>query len=127
MYDAPMTQPVILIFGRDSTLLETRGWLLERTGALILSATSLLETEGIAAQYNISVLVICHSVSQDDCEHLLTAMNRIQPKVKKLLMTANTSLGPLGQEEQTLSAFAGPAALLDRVHAMLPSDSAEAR
>jgi DNA-binding NtrC family response regulator len=122
-----MDQPVILIFGRDSTLLETRGWILERTGALILSAASLLETEQIAAQYSISLLVICHSVSQEDCEHLLTAINQIQPNVKKLLMTANTSLGPLGQEERTLSAFAGPAALLDTVQTLLPVNSAEAR
>jgi hypothetical protein len=46
----PMDQPVIVIFGRDSTLLETRGWLLERTGARILTVTRLSETEEIAAQ-----------------------------------------------------------------------------
>ena len=114
-----MNPAVILIFGRDSTLLETRGWLLGRTGALILSATSLIETEKIAAGHKISLLVICHSVSQEDCEQLLSVVDRLQPGVRKLLMTANTSLGPLGQKERTLSAFAGPEALLETVGTLL--------
>jgi DNA-binding NtrC family response regulator len=114
-----MNQPVILIFGRDSTLLETRGWLLERTGALVLTATSLTETKEIAAKHSISLLVICHSVSPEDCEQLLLAIEQLQPNVKKLLMTANTSLSPLGQGERTLSAFEGPAALLGTVRALL--------
>ena len=122
MNDGPMKQPVILIFGRDSTLLETRGWILERTGALIFSATSLPETEKIAAEHSISLLVICHSVSPEDCEQLLLAMDQLQPNVKKLLMTANTPLSPLGQGERTVSAFEGPAALLGTVEDLLRAD-----
>ena len=122
-----MDTSVILIFGRDTTLLETRAWLLKRTGSPVLSATSLSEVEVISATRRISLLVICHSVSPEDCQSLLAALNQIQPDVKKLLMTANTALPPLGQVERTQSAFDGPAALLATVQGMLPVDSHASR
>ena len=110
MNDRRMDHPVILIFGRDPTLLETRGWLLKRTGALVLSATGLAEVEQIAAIRPISLLVVCHSVPPVDCQNLLLALNELQPHVKRLLMTANTALPPSGQIERTQSAFDGPEA-----------------
>jgi DNA-binding NtrC family response regulator len=116
-----MDYPIILIFGRDPRLLETRAWLLIRTGAVVLSATSLTEVEKTVAIRKISLLVICHSVAPEDCETVLAAVNELQPCMKKLLMTADTPLLSLGQAERTQSAFEGPAALLQTVQTMLQS------
>ena len=124
-----MDQPSILVFGRDPSLLETRAWILEKTGAIVLSATSLSQVEKIAASRNIRLLVICHSVSPADCEELLAFVNSERPETEKLLMTANTPVCPLGQKERTVSAFSGPSVLLEAATAMLQtrSSSTESR
>ena len=112
--------PSILVYGRDHRLLETRGWILERAGYRVLTALTLAEVERIAASESIGLLLLCHSLSVEDCEKALIAVSTIHPEVKRLLMTANTPLCPVGQNDWVLSAFDGPQALAAAVHDLVP-------
>lgn len=121
-YDMPAL-PSILVYGRDASLLDTRSWVLERAGYRVLTALSLVEAERIAAVEPISLFLLCHSLSVEDCENALTAASTIQPEMKRLLMTANTPLPSLDPNDRVISAFDGPKKLVAAVHGLVPKST----
>ena len=112
--------PSILIYGRDPSLLDTRRWVLEKAGYRVFSAQTLAEAERLAATEPISLFVLCHSLTPQDCQDALAAAGKIQPKMRRLLITANTPVCNQGHEDRLLSAFDGPQALIAAVHDLLP-------
>ena len=113
--------PTILVYGRDHRLLETRGWVLEQAGYRVLTALTLAEVERIAASESIDLLLLCHSLSVEDSEKALIAVSATHPEMKRLLMTANTPLCPIGENDRVLSAFDGPKALAAAVYELVPT------
>ncbi len=59
--------PSILIYGLDPTLLQTRGWVLERSGSLILRATQLVQFDRIPKQPPVRLLIIFNSLDRQSC------------------------------------------------------------
>ena len=118
-YDMPAL-PSILVYGTDAVLLDTRRWVLEKAGYRVLTAQTLLEAERIAAVEPISIFLLCHSLPTEDCQKAVAAANTIRPEMKLLLMTANTPPCSQGHDEQVLSAFDGPQALIAAVQELLP-------
>ncbi len=112
--------PSILVYGRDHRLLETRSWVLEQAGYRVLTALTLTEAERIAEIESVGLLLLCHSLSVEDYVNALTAVSTIHPEMKRLLMTANTPLCPLGPDDRVLSAFDGPGALVAAVQELVP-------
>ena len=109
----------ILVYGCDLTLLETRSWLLERAGFEVLQAKELSEAKQIVSTQSIHLLLLCHSLSVEDCQSILEAADTLQPTMKRLVMTANRELCSRGEAEPQLSAFAGSRALLIAVEEIL--------
>ncbi len=62
-----LTQPHILIFGHDLSLLETRGWMLAKAGFSVERAASLPELERLLPKYRPELIVLCHSLSAEEC------------------------------------------------------------
>ena len=114
------TQPSILIYGRDPNLLETRRWVLENAGYRVFIAHSLMEAEHISTTESINLLVLCHSLTVVDCQDALAAVDKIEPDMRRLLITANTPLCPHGHQDRVLSAFDGSRGLLAAVHELAP-------
>jgi DNA-binding NtrC family response regulator len=115
-----MALPSILIYGRDPSLLDTRRWVLERAGYRVLTAQNLAETEHSVATEPISLFLLCHSLSPQDCEVAFARADKIQPEMKRLLITANTPVCAHRDQDRLLSAFDGPKALVATVHEMAP-------
>ncbi len=109
-------KPVILVFGRDADLLQTRRWVLEQAGYQVLTAHTLAQAENTLAVQSIDLFLLCHSTSMEDCKQLLTAANTTRPEIKLLLMAADMPLCSLSRNERVISAFQGPQALIDAVH-----------
>ncbi|MGI4828914.1 MAG: hypothetical protein ACRYFU_12100, partial [Janthinobacterium lividum] len=80
----------ILVYGRDPSLLDTRRWVLERAGYRVLTAQTLAEARHLAATEPVSVLLLCHGLSAQDCEDALAVADIIRPEMRRLLITANT-------------------------------------
>jgi hypothetical protein len=57
----------ILVYGTDSTLLQTRQWMLESLGYRTLTATELWHFGLIPREPPVQLLVLCHSLTQKDC------------------------------------------------------------
>ena len=114
------TQPSILVYGRDPSLLDTRRWVLEKAGYRVLSAQTLAEAERIASTEPISLLVLCHSLTTQDCQDALAAANMLQPEMRRLLISANTPVCSHEHKDFVLRAFDGPSALIAAVQELSP-------
>ncbi|MGI4826896.1 MAG: hypothetical protein ACRYFU_01695 [Janthinobacterium lividum] len=110
----------VLVYGRDSSLLDTRRWVLERAGYRVLTVQTLAEAKHLAATEPVSILLLCHSLSVQDCEDALAVADSIRPEIRRLLITANTYLCTVRDEDFILSAFDGPRALIAAFQELTP-------
>ncbi len=112
----------ILIYGHDAQLLETRCMILERAGYSVLTATGLDEFERIPACRRVDLLLLCHSLSMEDCGRSLALAHSRWPQLKSLTLTSGAKRCFTSTLlEQTLDLMEGPAQLLSRIGKPLAS------
>jgi len=109
----------ILVYGRNAELLETRRWVLERTGMKVTTTTDLDEMEDMLVNEVIDLFILCHTLSPEEGDICLMKVHALRPAMKKLVLTANTPLGSLGPLEARVSAFDGPKTLMSEVERLL--------
>ncbi len=119
------TPKKILIYGRDPMLLETRQRILEHEGYSVLTADPPSRGIEVMASSKIDLLILCHSLSTDECHGILSVLQDRQPQAKSLSLVAARS----GCRDQLLSevldAMQGPAKLVSTVTKLVdPTDSA---
>lgn len=111
----------ILIYGQDPDLIETRRLLLEYGGFRVHIAASWEEFEKKLVQQSIHLVILCHSLSPEQCAHALELMRAEQPRAKDLALTATNS--PCAElSDNVLDTRAGPACFLETVGRLLPAD-----
>ena len=110
-----MPNPLILVYGRDQRLLETRSWVLEQAGYRTVQAMTLAGAEGLAKMNAAEVAVLCHSLSAEESRGALASLRRLRPEVQRLVLTVNATAVSDGAQEAVLSAYEGPRQLLDEV------------
>jgi DNA-binding NtrC family response regulator len=115
-----MSMPTtILIYGRDAGLLETRQWLLERSGYRVLTTTEFPEVKRIVAEEGIDLLILCHSLSSAEAEEALGVAKEHGGRVHTLIMAAFTGSRPLGEPDVVIEAMDGPGKLISVVGKLL--------
>ena len=109
----------LLIFGLDPHLLQTRRILLQSAGFEVIAVGKLEQLQTLDAP--IQLLVLCHTLSTNDCEQALSIAATRWPNAKELVLT------PLGgisrcatQHEDHFSVSQGPASLIARIRELLP-------
>lgn len=55
-----------LIYGRDAQLLETRGWVLERAGMSVSTATKLAQVEHFLTTEQVDLFILCHTLTPEE-------------------------------------------------------------
>jgi hypothetical protein len=115
----PVSQACILIYGRDRQLLETRRMILGRSGANVWTAAQLADFDQIAPSVSINLIVLCHSLSMEDCGRGLALAHTRWPQIQSVAMIS----GPNGYNSKSLDriveAARGPAYLLQTVTMLL--------
>jgi hypothetical protein len=109
------TQILILLYGRDAHLLETRKWVLQSLGYRVQTMHRLADIHQIPQTPPVALLVLCHTLSAKECADAIDRATALWPQLKKLALLRDTSRRPsdvLGQVQQTLD---GPAPLLRMV------------
>lgn len=109
----------ILVYGSDELLLDTRTMVLRQAGFQVFSATSFGDAESIMKSGEIGLIVLCHSLSEQDCESALDFAKRQRPPLNTLVLSAT---GSTCSEETTgavLSSFDGPRKLVQSVRDLL--------
>ncbi len=110
-----MPTSLILVYGRDARLLETRSWVLEQAGYGVVSAMWWNEAEALARSEPLDLAVLCHSLSAEETQAALVALRRLRPKMQRLVLTVGATAITDGQQEAVLSAYDGPRKLLEAV------------
>ncbi len=109
----------ILVYGSDKQLLETRSMVLEAAGLRVFSATEPQNAEMIIETQNIALVVLCHSLSPQECDAALQFANSLTPIVKTIVLTAGASPCSERIPTEILSTFDGPGRLVQTIRNLL--------
>ena len=101
----------ILIYGNDLTLISTRHLVLERAGYRVLSATQFASAMLGLMNEHIDVLILCHSLRDEERRAMLETAHAITPDVKCVVLSFNGCEVPPGDAE-VFEGLHGPTALL---------------
>lgn len=111
-------QSVIVVYGHDQSLLDTRSWVLQGAGYRVLQVSQNSELEQASNAPSVALLLLCHTLTQEECEGTRAFLDR-RSGIKRLLITANRPLSPQTMSDPVVSAFDGPGALIDMVDKVL--------
>ncbi len=111
-----MSSPaLILVYGTDAHLLKTRRWVLERSGACVWTATDLKGFSEVPATEQIDLIILCHSLSMEECGRGLAVAHMRWPRVQSLILTSGVRGCDGGFQDQVADASLGPVYLLKAV------------
>ena len=116
-------QPVIVVYGHDQSLLDTRTWVLEGAGYQVTQASQFSELEQTAGEQTVALVLMCHTLTEQECEETRRSLQEHQPAIRRLLITANRPLSVQTVCEPAISAFDGPRALLEMIGKVLSANS----
>jgi DNA-binding NtrC family response regulator len=114
-----MSNPArILIYGRDSSLLETRQLVLQTVGGIVDATTDFEHAKRLLIEERPDLLVLCYTLTSQDRAAILSAVQDTRPAVQVLVLRAD---GPPSTQtsEDEFSIFTGPGALKAKVIEML--------
>ena len=74
---------IVLLIGEDVSLLQTRSAILDRTGAKVLRCLP-FEVRLLPPETAIVLVVVCHTVTGEDCELAVETAHRNWPQAKIL-------------------------------------------
>jgi hypothetical protein len=117
---APMS---ILLYGHDQHLLRTRQMLLQGAGYRTMIATNLAEIDRLSHYETIDLLILCHSLTLEECGRALALAQSRWPFMRSLMLSA---MGSWCFEEASVQVFdttQGPAKLLVAVNHLFDEES----
>ncbi len=75
-----------LTFGYDATLISSRQRLLEKTGCTSLVASSMQEFQEALSSHAVDLVVICQTVSPEECHAVTRMVTEQAPRAQMLIM-----------------------------------------
>ena len=114
--------PQILVYGRDAQLLATRRLLLERPGYRVRAALSLADFDCIAPGDRVDLVILCHTLSKEECDRAITMIQSRWPMAKALVLTAGSPGCSARIVSEVQDSMAGPVRLLSTVSRMVNAD-----
>lgn len=106
--------PSILMYGRDICLLQTRALVLQHAGYRVAAVQNWL---GAPAHEAIDLLILCHSLTQQQRRKALEDASDQWPTAKQLCLTPTN--GPIDTDCLTFDSFGGPEKLIEVVGKLL--------
>jgi hypothetical protein len=117
------TSSGLLLYGRDGGLLETRKWVLTRARYCVWTAHDLSQVACLISQDQVSVLVLCHTLSTEECGRAIAVASSKLPNLKSLTLTTGKSGDRDCISTQQLHAMDGPAELISAVAKLVDSEN----
>jgi DNA-binding NtrC family response regulator len=105
----------VLVFGRDYQLIHTRGLILERAGYRVWTASSLAEVKGLLSKPRMDVMLLCHSLSTEECNKALEVTHERWPRIQTIALVSGSSGCASEPTDAVLNAIEGPAKLIKAV------------
>lgn len=121
-----MQLPVsILCFGSDPTLVRTRQQIFQRAGFITRIAESKQELSRCFAQYAFNILVICHSVSTEECDAAKQLAHSQKALTLVLVLDRGAHTCNADAKDAMFQTTLGPEALLRAISQLLGNRSEE--
>ena len=109
----------VLVFGRDHQLVHTRSLILERAGFHVHTAASLADIQLLPSKPHIDVMVLCHSLSTQDCDEALILTHERWPDIQTIALVAGPSDCGSDSTDAVMETHEGPAKLINAVRQRL--------
>jgi len=109
------TSPSVLVFGRDYQLVHTRSLILQRAGYNVCTASTLDEITGLLPQPAIDVMLLCHSLSTEECNKALEVTHERWPQIQTIALISGSSGCAPDSADAIMNATDGPAKLITEV------------
>jgi hypothetical protein len=106
------SQILILLYGRDTRLLESRQLVLQRAGYEVWIALGLAEIDAISQVEVVDLLILCHTLTVEECGRALFFSQSRWPLMKSLVLSALGSWCEGGEPDQVFDSVQGPAKLV---------------
>jgi hypothetical protein len=108
----------VLLIGKDEMLLRTRQLILG-TFFQVEAAGRVSHAAGILADRHFDLVVLCYSLTQDECQKVIELIEKKNPSPQILTLCNATRLGIADVNRQEMNADGGPYALVKKCAAML--------
>jgi DNA-binding NtrC family response regulator len=105
----------ILIFGRDYQLVHTRSLILEKAGYHVRTASSLPDIHQLLSEPSMDVLLLCHSLSTEECDQALAMTQERWPHIQTISLLSGSSGCTSELTDGVMNATDGPAKLIKEV------------
>ena len=109
------TAASVLVFGRDYQLVHTRSLILEKAGFHVRTASSLPDIQQLHSEPGVDVMVLCHSLSTQECAAALTLTHERWPLIQTIALVSGSSDCGSQSVDTVLEATEGPAKLISAV------------
>jgi hypothetical protein len=118
------TRPRLICYGHDNMLLYTRKCILEGDFSVEICG-GLTRLGECLSKGPVRVVVICHSVPDEECEAAIQMARAAWPGIKILTLREGDHEECSLHADKSMESLEGPPALLHKVHALLGMASAE--
>jgi DNA-binding NtrC family response regulator len=111
----------ILMYGRNPSLLEIRARVLRSASYRVKTASCLEDIPQILSEEQIDMVILCHTVSPEDCDRVL-ALTALSPQTDSLVLTSG-SRGCHSQFGFAFDTTDGPAKLVSTIGKLVETAS----
>ncbi len=109
----------ILIYGTDSSLIETRRWVLEKAEFEVHPVQDLSQAREVLSTGTVDIFILCHTLSAEECSGALSLAHLLRPETKNLILAAVLSECSGTARDAILTAFASPQLLISTVNGLV--------
>jgi hypothetical protein len=109
----------VLVFGRDYQLVHTRSLILEKAGYHVRTASSLPEIRQLPSEPTMDMMVLCHSLTAQDCAQALIITHERWPRIQTVALVSGSSGCGSEGADTVMEATEGPAKLISAVRSRL--------
>ena len=111
-------RPRLLCYGHDGMLLYTRKLILEAEFS-VERCEDLAGLSKLLSRGPVDLVLVCHSVPQEECEEVIEKVRAESPAAKVLVLREALGGACSAHSDGTMNNLEGPPALLHEIHALL--------
>jgi len=111
-------QFAVLCYGHDELLLHTRRLIL-REYFQVSVTTSIEATAALARLEQMDLVLLCHSLSEEECDQMIELVGELWPQAKVLVLTAPDLGRATSLPHEEFAALDGPYSLMRKMREML--------
>ena len=115
---------LILLFGQDPRLVETRGWVLEQAGYRLITILHLSDLDKVDPRQRIDMFLLCNSLASTVRRQALTLISSKWPKAKRLILASAGAAFEVDPAEAVFPAIEGPRKLVATIHNLMTDGAA---